>query len=169
MKIAVRLGIVVVSAAVLQQGVFAQLVVAGAVVDLLVVVALDGGLAAGQQAGAVTGFFAGLALDLLSASGPLGLWAMTLALAGFVIGAGAPAVERSNRWRPAGLAAVGAVGATLLYVVLARLVDGRDLVDADLWPVLAVSAVGSALLILPALRVLRWVWETQPDVAIRLR
>lgn len=169
MKVAVRLSVVIASAAVLQQGLFSQIVIDGAMVDVLAVVALAGGMAAGEQSGAVTGFFAGLALDLLSASGPLGLWAMTFAIAGFVVGMTAGTVERSSWWLPPLLGAAGAAGIDVLYVVLARLVDGRDLLDPDLWSVLAVSAVGAASLILPGLRVLRWAWDSHPEPAARLR
>lgn len=169
MKVGVRLAIVVVSAAVLQRGMVSQLQLDGAVVELLLVVSIAAGLAAGEQAGAVTGFFAGLTLDLLSSGGPLGLWALTYAVTGFVVGRSAPAVERSTRWLPVGVAALAAVGANLGYVLLARLVDQRDLLGPDLWPVLAVGAVGAAVLVLPLMRVARWVWDVHPDVAIRLR
>ena len=167
--VAARLAFVLLTAAVLQRGVASQLELAGAVVELLLVVAIAAGLAAGEQPGAVTGFFAGLTLDLLSSGGPLGLWALTYAVAGFVAGRFAPRVERARWFVPVSAAAAVAVGANALYVALALVLDGRNLVDDDLGPILAVAAVANALLVLPALRVMRWVWGTRPDVAIRLR
>lgn len=169
MKVATRLVFVVLSAAVLQRGLVSQLEIQGAVLELLLVVSIAAGLAAGEQAGAVTGFVAGLTLDLLSSGGPLGMWALTYAVTGFAVGRFASTVERSSRWLPVGVAALAAAGANVVYVLLARLVDQRDLIGPDVWPVLALAALGAALLVLPLLRVSRWVWDVRPDVAIRLR
>ena len=169
MTTALRLGVVLLSAAVLQRGLFAEVRIAGVAIDVLLVVTIAAGFVAGEQPGAVTGFAAGLLLDLLHFDGPLGLWALTYCLVGFVTGRFQRSVVRSARWVPMVTAAVATVGANLLYVALAFLVDQRNLVDGDLVQILAITAVADALLILPALRVLRWAWRPEPANRYALR
>jgi len=168
-KVVVQVGLIVLSAAVLQRGLFSQLGVAGVVIEVLLIVSIAAGLAAGDHAGAVTGFAAGLSLDLLHPDGPLGLFALTYALVGWFVGRYQSSVVRSSRWLPVLAAAVATVGANVLYVVLALLVDQRDLLTPHLVTVIAVTAVASAVLILPAVRVLRWAWAVEPDLAMRRR
>jgi rod shape-determining protein MreD len=54
--------------------------------DLLVLVAICGGLAGGTEAGAVVGFFAGLMTDLFLTATPLGLSALTYCIIGALVG-----------------------------------------------------------------------------------
>lgn len=169
MSAGLRLAVVLLSAAVLQRGLFAEVRIAGVTVEVLLVVAIAAGFVAGEQAGTVTGFFAGLLLDLLHVDGPLGLWALTYALVGYVTGRYQRTVTRSARWVPMVTAAVATVGANLLYVALAFLVDQRNLVDAHLVRVLVVTAIADAILVLPALRVLRWAWRPEPANRYTLR
>jgi len=169
MKVAIQVGLVVLSAAVLQRGVFSQLGMAGVVIEVLLIVAIAAGLSAGDQAGAITGFAAGLSLDLLHPDGPLGLFALTYAIVGWFVGRYQSSVVRSSRWLPVVAAVVATIGANVLYVVLSLLVDQRDLLTSRLLPVILVTSVGSAVLILPAVRVLRWAWDVQPDLAMRRR
>ena len=169
MSTALRLGVVLLSAAVLQRGLFAEVRIAGVAVEILLVVAIAAGFVAGEQAGAITGFFAGLLLDLLHVDGPLGLWALTYALVGFVTGRYQRTVTRSARWVPMVTAAVATIGANLAYAAFAFLVDQRNLFDGQLLRVLAVTAVANAVLVLPALRVLRWAWRPEPANRYTLR
>ena len=169
MTTALRVGLVLLSAAVLQRGLFAEVRIAGVAIDVLLVVAIAAGFVAGEQAGAVTGFFSGLLLDLLHVDGPLGLWALTYAIVGFVTGRYQRTVVRSARWVPMVTAAVATVGANLLYVALAFLVDQRNLLDGELPRILLVTAVADAVLVLPALWVLRWAWRPEPANRYSLR
>lgn len=169
MTTALRVGLVLLSAAVLQRGVFAEITVAGVTIEVLLVVAIAAGFVAGEQPGAITGFFAGLLLDLLHVDGPLGLWALTYAIVGYATGRYQRTVVRSARWVPMVTAAVATVGANLVYVALAFLVDQRNLLDADLVRILVVTALADAVLVLPALRVLRWAWKPEPANRYTLR
>jgi hypothetical protein len=64
-KTVVRYGLLIVTAAILQRGVFSQLRVDGAVPDALLVLAVAAGIVGGTDRGATVGFFSGLALDLM--------------------------------------------------------------------------------------------------------
>lgn len=169
MILAGRLTLVVLSAAVLQRGVFSQLGVSGAVFEVLAVVAIAGGLAAGEQSGAVTGFVAGLTLDLLSSAGPVGLWALTYAVAGFVAGRWAPSAERSRWLTPSAVGAVVGAGSVGFYVLAAMVLDGRDLFGRPAATAALVAGVGAVLTVVPLLWVMRWVWDVQSERTFRLR
>lgn len=96
-------------AVVLQSAVLARLQLPGPTPDLVLLVVIGVALALGANAGALTGFAAGLVLALAPpASGPLGLSAVILAAVGYVVGSRA-AGERLAWAEVAGLA--GAAGA----------------------------------------------------------
>jgi rod shape-determining protein MreD len=54
--------------------------------DLMLMLAIAGGLACGSEAGAVIGFFAGLLSDLSLTTTPLGLYALAWCLVGWGVG-----------------------------------------------------------------------------------
>lgn len=96
-------------AVVLQSAVLARLPLPGPTPDLLLLVVIGVALALGANAGALSGFAAGLLMALAPpASGPLGLSAVILAIVGYVVGSRA-AGERLAWAELAGLA--GAAGA----------------------------------------------------------
>lgn len=96
-------------AVVLQSAVLARLPLPGPTPDLLLLAVIGVALSLGANAGAVTGFAAGLLMALAPpASGPLGLSAVILAIVGYMVGSRA-AGERLAWAEVAGLA--GAAGA----------------------------------------------------------
>jgi rod shape-determining protein MreD len=154
-QFALRIAMVVVSAAVAQVGLFSQLPIAGVRLPVLLLVAVAAGVATGSERGAVVGFAAGLAYDLLLTT-PLGLCAGVFAVTAHVAGRLRPAPRRPGRWRVPALVA-GASGTAWLAIGLgARLVAGKALAPAPLVLSVVVVAAGHALAALPAVRVLRW-------------
>lgn len=167
---AFRLPVVLLTATVLQRGLAGELRVAGVALEILAVLTIAAGIGAGDQAGAITGFWAGLVFDLLHPDGALGMWALTYAVLGYVAGRYQGSVTRSSRWFPMATAAVATAGATVGYAVLAWVIDSRNLFDWHLVSVVVVASITNAVLVLPALRIMRWVWDVQPEVArMRLR
>jgi rod shape-determining protein MreD len=79
------LALLVVAAVALQDAVVARLPVPGDPPDLVLVLVVAVGLAAGSRAGLLTGFAAGLLVDL-SGDGALGRTALALVLAGHLAG-----------------------------------------------------------------------------------
>src|SRR4051812_41013516 len=116
-KIAFRVGLVVLSAAVLQRGLFSQLRIGHVTADVFLLLAVVGGLVAGPDRGAIMGFVSGLTFDLLLQS-PLGLTALTYCVVGFVAGRYQLSVTRSSRWRLMASVGIGsAMGYGLLVLV----------------------------------------------------
>jgi rod shape-determining protein MreD len=167
-KVALRLGVVLLSAAVLQRGLFAQLRIADASADVFLLLAIAGGMVNGPDRGAVFGFFSGLALDLLVPT-PLGLSALTYCLIGYLAGRLQGSVRRSNRLFPPLLAASLGAGGVLLYAVLAAVLGQSSAVSTQLMSIMVVVAVANALLSPLALRVARWTWPDEQALRPVLR
>jgi rod shape-determining protein MreD len=163
-----RVALVLVSAAVLQRGLFSQLRIADAVPDVFLLLAIAGGIATGPDRGAVLGFFSGLTLDLLIQA-PLGLSALVYCLVGYAVGRIYGTSRRANRMLPSFVAAVfGVVGVTL-YAVLAEMVGQANAVSGGLAAIAMVVAVSNALLAPIAVPVVRWAWPTEITVRPGLR
>lgn len=150
-----RWSLLVVSVFVLQMGVVTDFELFGVHPDLMLLVAICGGLAGGPSRGAVVGFCAGLLSDLLL-SGALGVTALAFALVGFGAGAAAQSLIRSTRLISLGLTAVASVAGVLLYAATAQLLGQRTLSDPRLWSIVGIVSVCNVALCLPALGLARW-------------
>lgn len=112
------------TAQLLQGSVLARIPAPGGPPDLVLVVVVGFGLAAGPLEGAAIGFAAGLLTDLLS-DHPLGLYALVFAVTGYFCGLAGHDSERSAL-RPLVVVGAATVGATLLVAgVSALLGDPR--------------------------------------------
>ena len=155
MKWGWRVALVVISAAILQRGLAAQVRPFGVAPDLLLLVAVAAGIAAGPDRGAITGFFSGLALDLLL-QGPLGLAALSFCLVGYFTGRYEGLVTRASRWVVMLTAFVASALGEALYVALGQLVGQANMLSSRLWLIILVTATVNGLLAPLAVRVLRW-------------
>lgn len=150
-----RAGIVLLVALVLHTSVFPQLRVADVRPDLMLLLAVLGGLAAGPQIGAVFGFACGLAVDLLLQT-PLGLSALTFSLIGYGVGAFQGVLLRSAFWlTPAVAAAASAIG-VLAFALVGAVLGQAHLVTPAVFTVMGLVAVLNALLALPTARAVAW-------------
>lgn len=163
-----RVALVLVSAAVLQRGLFAQLRIEGAAFDVFLLLAVAGGLASGPDRGAILGFFSGLVLDLLVQT-PMGLSALTYCVVGYVSGRLQDTVRRANRLLPSLLAALAGASGVVGYAVLAAVLGQASAVSDDLVAVALVVAVGNAILIRPAIRLVQWAWPVDTAIVPTLR
>jgi rod shape-determining protein MreD len=112
-RIALRVGLIVLAAVVLQLSFFSYLSFFGATPDALIVVVASLGLLGGALVGAVCGFFAGLLLDsaLLQA---LGVSSLALLTAGYLAGRYREGFELTSRWSaPLVIGAVTLIGTAL--------------------------------------------------------
>jgi rod shape-determining protein MreD len=151
----VRVALVLITAMVIEQGVAPQLRIAGASADVLLLCAVAAGVVGGPDEGALVGFFAGVALDLL-VSAPMGLGALAYCLAGYATGVARGRPVRVSRWQTPLLVALGSVIGIVLYVVASAVVGRTGLWNAHLVTVLLVVAGVNALLSGVAVRVMRW-------------
>ncbi|HET6951467.1 MAG TPA: rod shape-determining protein MreD [Acidimicrobiales bacterium] len=150
-----RSGPVLVAALVLQVSVVADLRVAGAIGDLLLVVVVAAAVTGGAERGAAYGFAAGLLYDL-AVETPFGLTALTYTLVGLGVGALAALIGRTGGWWPVGLAAGAGFAQATAYTVLGNLV-GVAYPAGDVPVIGLVMAAWAAVLVLPLLRVLWWI------------
>lgn len=150
-----RWSLLVVTVFVLQVGVVVDLQVLGVHPELMVLVAVCAGLVAGPVRGASVGFAAGLLVDVVRV-GPLGTWALALALVGFGVGSLGDALLRTSKWVSIAIAAGASAAGILIYASLDQLLGERTLTDPHLARIVAIVALGNAVLSLPMLALCRW-------------
>jgi rod shape-determining protein MreD len=157
-----RAALVALVALVLQISVVADLRVAGAVGDLMLVVVVAAGLTGGPDRGATYGFALGVLYDLVLDT-PFGLSALTYALVGYSVGLVGAALMRTSGWWPVLVAAAAGAIQAALYTSLGNLI-GVAYPFGDVPGIALVMAATGALLVVPALRVLWWVHgHSEPD------
>ena len=159
MKTVFRTGVVLLSAAVLQRGLFSQLPIAGVRGDLLILLAIVAGLTLGPDRGAIVGFASGLILDLFLPGSPLGLRALVFCLVGFVAGRYQASVTRSSRLRLMVTVAFATVSGYVLLAVVGWVLGQRGMLTDRLPIVLLVVAIINAVLAPVAVRAVRWAFD----------
>jgi rod shape-determining protein MreD len=129
--------------------------VAGVQPDLMLLLAVAGGIAAGPSAGAVLGFCAGLLTDLLFLETPLGLSAMVFCLVGYFVGVLQAGVLRSSWWLPVLTAFAACASGEALFALVGTLFGQGTLVTDRLPLVAAVVGLldaGLAVVVVPLTR-----------------
>jgi rod shape-determining protein MreD len=129
--------------------------IAGVHPDLMLLLPIAAGMAAGPEEGAVMGFVAGMAADLLLPT-PFGLSALVGCLIGFGVGYGTGSITREIWWLPAVVALAASAVAVMLYAVLGAVLGQDQFLDVDLVAVVTVVAVCNAVLAGPAVRLVGW-------------
>lgn len=163
--VAARVSFLLVAVLVVQLAVVARIEVVGVQGDLMLLVAVMAGLAAGPDRGASVAFAAGLAFDLLLQS-PFGLSALTYVIVAYLVGSLQDTVLRAARWIPVATALIGSAIGVILYGVFGTIV-GQDLLQPSLLRIAAVVAVLNAVLAPVALRAVRWATDTAGSVRAR--
>ena len=150
-----RAGLVVLIALVLHTAVFPQLRIADVRPDLMLLLAVLGGLAAGPSVGAIFGVSCGLAVDLLAPT-PVGLSALTFSLVGYGVGTFQGVLLRSAVWlTPAVAAAASAVG-VVLFVLMGAMLGQSHFISSSTLVVIGLVAVFNAVFALPASHAVAW-------------
>lgn len=129
--------------------------------DLLLLLAIAGGMAGGPVRGAIVGFAAGIAMDLVLLS-PFGLSPLTYLAVGYVVGTVHDGVLRSAPWIPLVVTFVASVLGIVFFVILGQLV-GQQFRVPNLPRIVLVTSVMNTLLAFPALFVARWIEKAAPD------
>jgi rod shape-determining protein MreD len=151
-----KAGIVLLTALVIQASVVSQLDLFGAHGDLLILVPVAAGLTLGAERGAIAGFVAGIAVDLLVTT-PFGLTALAYCIVGYGVGAFQSGVLRASWWLPPVAALGGAAFGTVAWALAATVVGQEGLLNADLYRMVTAVAVVAVVLVVPAVRLARWV------------
>jgi rod shape-determining protein MreD len=151
-----RLSLVTVCAIVFQLTVLDELKIHGAHPDVMLLVAIGAGLAAGSQQGAVADFAVGLVADLFVDT-PFGMSALTFVLVAFCVGLAptGPAERLSPATRFA-TAVLASAGGTLLFAGIGYILGEPQILRANIVAVVAVVTLGGAVMAIPVLGAVSW-------------
>jgi rod shape-determining protein MreD len=163
--VAVRASLVLVTALTLQLGIAPRLGVFGVQGDLLLLVAISAGVAAGPDRGAAIGFAAGIAYDLMLQT-PFGLSALTYAIVAYLVGSLQDSVLRAAWWIPVATATAASGAGVILYGVFGTVL-GDDLVGLSLLRIAAVVAVLNTVAAPLVVRAMRWATGSRNSVRAR--
>lgn len=165
LQVALRLGLVLLSATVIQRGLLSEVLIAGVALDLLMALAVGAGMALGADRGAVVGFCCGVLFDLLVVT-PLGLSAFTFCLAGYATGRLYGPTVRPSRLLTALLVAGVSAVAVALYAILAEVMGHGGALSTRLVLVIMVVSAGNMVFSPLTTRAARWAWPTSADLRV---
>ncbi len=151
----VRVALVIFVALMVQQTIMVALRIRGAHPDLLWLLPITAALLDGPETGAIVGFWAGLAFDLVLPT-PFGLSALVGCLLGFVTGSLTAPVDPRAAWLKPVAALAGSVAADMLFAVLGAILGQEQMVQVDFLTLSLVVGVSSLVLVLPVNRFMRW-------------
>lgn len=163
--LAARVSLLLVAALTFQFTVATELPIFGVQGDLMLLIAVTAGLAAGPERGASVGFAAGIAFDLLLQS-PFGLSALTYSIVAYVIGSMQDTFLRAAWWIPVATAVIGSALGVILYGVFGTMV-GEDLIEPRLLEVALIVALLNAAAAPLVLRAVRWATDSRDSVRAR--
>jgi rod shape-determining protein MreD len=143
---------------VVQVAVLDNITVLGAHPDVFVLMAAAAGMTQGPGRGAVAGFVAGVAADLV-VSLPFGLSALTFSLVGFGTGLIRPSLAARDVEGPQAAVCVAAAAAgTIVYAIIGTIAGSKGLIGVATTEAVLSVTLGAVILSYPVLRVMRWVF-----------
>ena len=125
-----RVALVIFIVLMVQQTVMVALRIGGAHPDLLWLLPITAALLDGPETGAIVGFWAGLAFDLVLPT-PFGLSALVGCVLGYAIGALTTAADPRATWLKPVAALAGSVAADMLFAVLGAILGQEQMVQVD--------------------------------------
>ncbi len=152
--VTVRTSLVLVVALTVQLGIAPSLGVFGVQGDLLLLVSIAAGVAAGPDRGAAIAFAAGIAYDLMLQT-PFGLSALTYAIVAYLVGGVQDSVLRAAWWIPVVTATAASALGVILYGVFGTVL-GDDLIALSLVRVALIVAVLNTVAAPVVVRAMRW-------------
>ncbi|MHB8219289.1 MAG: rod shape-determining protein MreD [Acidimicrobiales bacterium] len=159
---AARVLATVLLALVVQSTVGVDIRIAGVHPDLMLLLPIAAGIAGGPEDGALVGFLAGLAADLLLPT-PFGLSALVDCLVGFAVGASTGSLAREIWWLSPLVALSASAAGVLAYAVLGTVLGESQFLHLDLVAMVAVVALSNAVLANVTLRGVRWALSPAPS------
>ena len=165
LTVALRTLFVLVTVLTIQLGVVANLSVFGVQADLMLLLAIAGGIAAGPDRGAGIGFAAGIAYDLMLQT-PFGLSALTYSIVAYLVGSLQDSVLRAAWWIPIATATVASMAGVILYGVLGTVL-GEDLVGWELLRVALIVGILNTIAAPVVIRAMRWATGSVNSVRAR--
>ncbi|HWD53577.1 MAG TPA: rod shape-determining protein MreD [Acidimicrobiales bacterium] len=151
----VRVALVIFVVLMVQQTVMLALRVGGAHPDLLWLIPITAALLDGPETGAIVGFWAGLAFDLVLPT-PFGLSALVGCMLGYAVGSLTKAVDPRAAWLKPVAALAGSVAADMLFAVLGAILGQQQMVQINFLSLFLVVGLSSVVLVVPVSRFMRW-------------
>lgn len=158
----VRLAVWILVMLVLQVSLFGRFSFEGARPDVMVLVVVAAAFVMGPERGAVVGFAAGLAFDVVLTT-PFGLSALVYTLVGWAAGSIGMSLVRTSWWIAPLLFGAASGAAMVLYAVVGEIFGQATLRGPDLTAIVVVVAGLNAVLAPLALRCARWVRTDEHD------
>ena len=163
-----RVPLLLISALALHLTIFSVLRIGGVAPDMMLLVAVAGGLVGGPVRGAVLGFAAGLAVDVFLRT-PMGLSALVFTLVGYGVGIVSTGVLTPSWYLPVVTASIASAAGVVLYAFAGAML-GEPMLNRRLVTIVSVVAVGNAVLAIPVIRAVTWAMgEEGPGLDIRNR
>jgi len=150
-----RTSLVVFLALLLQHTILDAVQVGGAHPDVMILLPVAAGYAAGPERGAIFGFFVGLATDLFLPT-TFGLSALVGCILGYVTGVATAGLVRSSWWLPPVVFAAATAAGLCGYAILGVMLGQADAISVYLPSALAVAVPAALVLALPVLRAVTW-------------
>jgi len=152
---AARSTIVIVVMVVIQHALLDGVRIDGAHPDVMMLLPIAAGYAAGPERGAVFGFVAGLVADLFLPT-TYGLSALVGCLLGFGTGLATQGLVRSSWWMAPVVAAAATAAGQGAYAILGAVLGDPAMLRTYLAPAIIVSAPAAAILAVPVVRFVAW-------------
>ncbi len=154
-RVVFRLVLVTLGLLLLQTTIVLSVRIYGVHPDLVWLMAITAALLDGPETGAIVGFWAGLAFDLVLPT-PLGLSALVGCILGYSVGMATGSLDRRAGWLAPVAAAFGAAAADMLFAVLGGIFGQQQMVQINFLAVALVVGLSSALLVTPVNWLMRW-------------
>jgi rod shape-determining protein MreD len=158
----VRVPLVVVTALVVHLSLLTRVHVAGVMPDLMLLLAIAGGITGGAVPGAVLGFVSGMVVDVFLET-PLGLSGLVFSVVGYSVGVAQTGILRSSWWIPMLTAFVASAAGAMLFALAGAVVGATPIDTRHLLVVVAVVGLTNALLAPLAVRLVAWALARQPS------
>ncbi len=149
-----RVPLLLISALALHLTLFSVLRIAGTAPDVMLLVAVAGGLVGGPVRGALLGFAAGIAIDVFLRT-PMGLSALVFTLVGYGVGVVSTGVLTPSWYLPVVTASVASAAGIVIYAMVGAML-GEPMVSRRLFTIVSVVAVGNGILAVPVIRAVTW-------------
>jgi rod shape-determining protein MreD len=154
--------LVVLTALVLHLSVLTRLRVVGVMPDLMLLLAVAGGITGGPARGAVVGFVSGMVVDVFLLT-PLGLSALVFSVVGYCVGTAQTGILRTSWWIPLLTALVASSAGEVLFALAGAVVGETQLVSRHLVVVALVVGGTNTLLAPLAVRTVGWSLGRHPS------
>jgi rod shape-determining protein MreD len=156
-----RLALVLIVALAVQTSVLVRFRPGGVVPDIMILLAVSAGLVGGPDRGALTGFFAGISIDLFLQT-PVGLSALVFGLVGYVAGMLAEGAVRATWWMPVLTGLVASAAGEVLFALSGAVVGEAHLLAPRLALIAAVVGIVNAIFTPVMVRVVAWALAERP-------